>query len=68
MPIYEYSCEACDHEFEELVFGSDADLVCPECGAADVRRMMSAFAFKSGGKFVSSHGASCEGCAPSPGG
>lgn len=68
IPIYEYDCGSCGHEFEELVFGSDADVVCPECGAADVKRQLSAFAFKSGGKFVSSMDASCDNCKPSPGG
>jgi putative FmdB family regulatory protein len=23
MPIFEYSCKECDHEFEALVFGKD---------------------------------------------
>ncbi len=30
MPIYEYSCTACGHEFEELVRG-DEKPVCPSC-------------------------------------
>jgi putative FmdB family regulatory protein len=42
MPIYEYSCRACGHRFEELVgshVGTDAgDIACPECGATDPER------------------------------
>ena len=32
MPIYEYVCSACEHEFEKLV-RRDATPNCPECGA-----------------------------------
>ena len=31
MPIYEYTCRACGHEFEHLVRG-DAKPACPACG------------------------------------
>ncbi len=45
MPLYEFSCGECGHRFEELV-GShvgldEADVVCPECGAAKPERQMS---------------------------
>jgi putative FmdB family regulatory protein len=30
VPLYEYSCKKCDHEFEELVFNGEA-VECPEC-------------------------------------
>ena len=33
MPIYEYICGKCDHEFEALVPRPDAKAACPECGA-----------------------------------
>ncbi len=36
MPIYEYRCRNCDHEFEELV-RSDQKVVCPACGADQQR-------------------------------
>ncbi len=45
MPIYEFACRSCGHRFEELVgshVGLDAaDVSCPECGAADVERLLS---------------------------
>jgi putative FmdB family regulatory protein len=45
VPIYEFVCESCDHAFEELVgshVGLDAaDVVCPECGSAQVKRQLS---------------------------
>jgi putative FmdB family regulatory protein len=30
MPIFEYVCQQCQHEFETLVFGSDK-AKCPKC-------------------------------------
>ncbi len=41
MPIYEYRCESCGSEFEELVFG-DSPVACPKCGGADTHKLMSA--------------------------
>lgn len=47
MPIYEYRCEACGHELEKIQRMSDAPLVdCPECGAPQLRRLVSAAAFR----------------------
>ena len=40
MPIYEYRCTQCAHEFETLVRG-DARPKCPECDAEDLERLMS---------------------------
>ena len=40
MPIYEYHCEKCGHEFEELVFGNQTP-ACPKCGAAKPQKLMS---------------------------
>lgn len=64
MPIYEYTCAACDNCFEKLVFGNDT-VVCPSCGG-EVKRLMSACSFKSAaGDFKTSGtgGSSCSGCA-----
>ena len=40
MPIYEYSCTACGHEFEELVRG-DEKPVGPSCESEDLERLIS---------------------------
>ena len=40
MPIYEYSCEACGHQFETLVLGK-ADPECPSCQGRDLERLLS---------------------------
>ncbi len=43
MPIYEYTCNACGHEFETLVrTGSVPD--CPTCHATDLVKKLSVFA------------------------
>jgi putative FmdB family regulatory protein len=40
MPLYEYSCEKCQHSFEALVFG-DEEVECPECQGKKVTRQLS---------------------------
>ncbi len=40
MPIYEYVCAACEHEFELLVRGSETP-ACPECGSEELTRKLS---------------------------
>ena len=49
MPIYEYHCEGCEKEFEELVrMGTpDEEIVCPSCGERRSRRLLSMFAGRS---------------------
>lgn len=44
MPLYDFRCRACGHEFEALVRPPANDVSCPACGQADVERMLSAFA------------------------
>lgn len=48
MPIYDFKCNKCAVEFEELVFSGDR-VACPGCGSADVARQLSAFAIGRGG-------------------
>ncbi len=52
MPIYEYRCQACGHEFEKLVRLSDPVPPCPSCGAlreVSKKVSLSAFALKGSG-------------------
>ena len=62
MPIYEYHCNQCNHDFERLVFRSSEKISCPGCKSKKVTRIMSAFAFSSGGKFKSTADSSCGSC------
>lgn len=52
MPIYEFVCAECDHEFESLQRLSDPlPTVCPACGKGPVSKKISAagFRLKGGG-------------------
>lgn len=48
MPIYEYVCRACGHQWSDLVNSYGApDPACPECDANKAEKLFSVFA-KSG--------------------
>ena len=49
MPIFEYKCDDCGREFEELVFDQDETPACPRCGSEKTGKLMSCCRFKSGG-------------------
>lgn len=68
MPIYEYSCDKCGKDFEELVFGDETP-ACPHCGASETHKMMSRCAYHTGGNSGGgdytpppSSGGGCAGC------
>ncbi|MCW8194679.1 zinc ribbon domain-containing protein [Proteobacteria bacterium 005FR1] len=47
MPIYEYQCQSCEHEFEALQKMSDPLLTeCPACHDQALRKKVSAAAFR----------------------
>lgn len=47
MPIYEYKCEGCNHALEVIQKVADAPLrECPACGAARLKRLVSAAGFQ----------------------
>ncbi len=60
MPIYEYACEKCSIEFEELLNSSEKDTYfewhpCPNCGEKAARIQMSKVSFQfSGGQVAGS--------------
>lgn len=46
MPLYDYVCKGCNHEFEALVrTGSTPE--CPECHSQDLERQLSTFMMTS---------------------
>jgi len=50
MPIYAYRCEQCGHSFDRLQKLSDPDPdTCPSCGAASVKRTLTAPSFRLAG-------------------
>ena len=46
MPIYEYTCSSCSHDFELLVRG-EMTPACPECESVELERRMSTPRVKS---------------------
>jgi putative FmdB family regulatory protein len=54
MPIFEYRCKECSHEFEALVFGNQK-AECPKCHGKKLAPQLSVFAVSSkGGSSASS--------------
>jgi putative FmdB family regulatory protein len=53
MPTYDYRCDACEHQFEELQsFSAEPLKTCPKCGQEQLRRLFgtgAAILFKGGG-------------------
>lgn len=52
MPIYEFVCNKCKEEFEELVLKEKEEVKCPKCNSTEVSKLMSACRFKTGGPIV----------------
>jgi len=59
MPLFEYACKSCAHEFEVLVRGSELP-TCPACAGQDLQKRLSVFAAQT-------KGASAQMSAPSGG-
>jgi putative FmdB family regulatory protein len=58
MPLYEYRCEACSHQFEVIQKFSDEPIaVCPKCGSGPVAKLLSspAFQFKGTGWYITDY-------------
>ena len=48
MPLFEYECRKCGHEFEALVVGSRKP-VCPKCKGEDLEKKVSRVGVATGG-------------------
>jgi putative FmdB family regulatory protein len=49
MPIHDYHCKACGHDFEALSRPQDPPVACPACKSADLEKLLSGFAVSSDG-------------------
>ena len=59
MPVYEYACEKCKHEFEvEQRISDDPVRTCPKCRARKVKRLISrtSFVLKGSGWYSDLYG------------
>ena len=64
MPIYEYRCEACGAEFEELTHASGGDdrVRCRACESRRVTRLLSAFAVRAAAAAAVPEAGPCGAC------
>jgi putative FmdB family regulatory protein len=61
MPIFEYVCQQCNHQFEAIVLGAQK-AACPKCESKRLRQQLSSFAV-GGEKSVEGAGPSaCGSC------
>ena len=66
MPMYEFVCQDCHHQFEELVSLSDKTLPkCPKCQSDQVKKLMSACGIRPHGIPTGSGGFNAPSCSPS---
>ncbi|MBN1548098.1 MAG: zinc ribbon domain-containing protein [Syntrophaceae bacterium] len=68
MPIYEFHCKKCGHNFEYLCLSQKEveSLTCPKCKSQKIEKMMSVFGGKIGNTSTSSCGScSASSCPPS---
>ena len=62
MPIFEYVCQACKHQFETIVMGN-AEPSCPSCQGTELAKQWSAFGVGGTSSWTSSPGTgSCGTC------
>jgi len=65
MPIFEYVCKNCGHQFELLVFPSDRNRpTCPVCNHTAIEKLMSAASVRLNGIPSGSGGFKPPACAP----
>jgi putative FmdB family regulatory protein len=61
MPIFEYVCQECDHQFEAIVQGSKKAR-CPKCESKKLEQQISRFGVSGEKAAAFSAGASAGGC------
>ncbi len=68
MPIYEYKCNKCENNFEEIVLKSDEIVTCPNCKSNETTKLLSPSRHTSGGSDSPNSipsapsGGGCSGC------
>ncbi len=64
MPIYEYRCDSCSEEFEQLMLKEGEAVCCPKCQSRKASRLLSCFTAKGADPFKinTSQSSSANGC------
>jgi putative FmdB family regulatory protein len=65
MPIYEFRCQKCSEEFQELFYSSQVEVdqvVCPKCHAQQAEKLLSVFASEMKGDSGMNGGSCGPGC------
>lgn len=68
MPIFEFRCQKCGKEFEELILPSDSRITCPDCKGEEVEKLISICSFvskDSSGNITASSSNKCSSCSSS---
>lgn len=68
MPTYDYQCQSCNHPFTAMHKISDPIPACPECGAGEIKKLLSAPAVHGGRSAPSFSAPACGAPAPMAGG
>ncbi len=61
MPIFEYICKECHHQFETLLYGKEK-AECPKCHATKLEPQLSVFAVSAKGSSPSASASPAGGC------
>ncbi len=67
MPIYEFRCDRCENEFEELCKSTDVKkMKCPKCGGASRRKVASrvGLQFKGSGWYITDYASKSSSMSP----
>ncbi len=62
MPIFEFACKECQHQFNLLISNADKDKVrCPVCDSVNVKQLLSLFS--TGRSKAAGNNSNCNDCA-----
>jgi len=64
VPIFDFECKDCGKKFDLMISNADKDKVkCPQCGAGNIKQLISLFNSSSGVRKSSNMPPDCAGCA-----
>ena len=68
MPMYDFKCDDCGRDFEELVPHNYEEVRCPECDSVETTRQLSLFSSRTASQSSCPVPGGVPGCKPSGGG